>query len=54
MMTDVVERVKQFYTWERITDYYCELISVTGSKSRSGSEIVHCAPALPDEAKLLS
>jgi glycosyltransferase involved in cell wall biosynthesis len=45
----VVERVKQFYTWDRITDYYCELISLVGSKARSQSETVHCAPLLPKE-----
>ena len=49
MKMNVVERVKEFYTWERITDYYCELISLVGSKSRSQSEIVHCAPLLPKE-----
>jgi glycosyltransferase involved in cell wall biosynthesis len=47
MKVGVVERVKQFYTWDRITDYYCELISLVGSKSRSSSEIIHCAPLRP-------
>ncbi len=28
MKVNVVERVKQYYTWHRITDYYCELISL--------------------------
>jgi glycosyltransferase involved in cell wall biosynthesis len=49
---NVIERVKQFYTWDRITDYYCELIRLAGSQSPGRSEIVHCAPHLPDEAKV--
>lgn len=52
MKVNVVERVKQYYAWDRITDYYCELISLIGSKSRGRSEIIHAAPLLPDEAKL--
>jgi glycosyltransferase involved in cell wall biosynthesis len=52
MKVNAVERVKQFYTWDRITDYYCELIRLACSKSRGRSEIVHCAPHLPDEAKV--
>lgn len=44
MRAKVVERVRQFYTWERITDHYCELISLVDSKSRSRSETIHCAP----------
>jgi glycosyltransferase involved in cell wall biosynthesis len=47
MKVKVVERVKQFYTWDRITDYYCELISLVHSKSRSRSETIHCAPLYP-------
>ncbi len=49
---NVVERVKQFYTWDRITDYYCELIRLACSQSRGRSEIVHCAPHLPEKAKV--
>src|ERR1700682_49633 len=52
MKVNVVERVKQLYTWDRITDYYCELISLSVPKSRDRSEIVQCAPHLPDEAKV--
>ena len=48
----VVERVKEYYTWSRITDYYCELISLVGPKSRSRSEIIHGAPVLANEADL--
>ncbi|SRR6266478_754099 len=51
MKANAVERVKQFYTWDRITDYYCELITLACSRSRGRSETVHCAPHLPDEAK---
>jgi len=47
MKVKVVERVKQFYTWDRITDYYCELISLAHSKSRSLNETIHCAPLYP-------
>jgi len=52
MKVNVVERVKEFYTWDRITDYYCELISLACSKSRGRSEIVHCAPHLSDKVKV--
>jgi glycosyltransferase involved in cell wall biosynthesis len=44
MKAQVVERVRQFYTWDRITDFYCELISLVGSKSRNHSESIHSAP----------
>jgi glycosyltransferase involved in cell wall biosynthesis len=47
MKIKVVERVKQFYTWDRITDYYCELISLVDSKSRNRGETIHCAPLHP-------
>ena len=47
MKLGVVERVRQFYTWDRITDYYCELISLACSKSRKGNEIIHRAPLCP-------
>jgi len=47
MKVKVVERVKEFYTWDRITDYYCELISLVDSKSRSRSETIQCAPLYP-------
>jgi len=44
MRAKVVERVRQFYTWNRITDHYCELISLVGSKARGQRETIHCAP----------
>jgi glycosyltransferase involved in cell wall biosynthesis len=44
----VVERVKQFYTWDRITDHYCELSTLVSSESRGRSEIIR-APLLPDK-----
>jgi len=47
MKGNVVERVKQFYTWDRITDYYCELFSLADSKSRGRSETIQCAPLYP-------
>jgi glycosyltransferase involved in cell wall biosynthesis len=40
----VVERVKQFYTWDRITDHYCQLMLLVDSKSRSCDETINCAP----------
>lgn len=52
MKVNVVERVKEFYTWDRITDYYCKVIALAGSQLRGRSEIVHCAPHLPDEVKV--
>jgi len=47
MKLEVVERVKEFYTWDRITDYYCELISLACCKSRRRSEVIHRAPLYP-------
>jgi glycosyltransferase involved in cell wall biosynthesis len=52
MKVKVVERVKEYYTWSRITDYYCDLISLVDPKSRSRSEIICGAPVLADEADL--
>jgi glycosyltransferase involved in cell wall biosynthesis len=49
MKVQVVERVKQYYTWDRITDHYCELLSLAGSKSRGRSEVIQRAPLLPNE-----
>jgi glycosyltransferase involved in cell wall biosynthesis len=50
MKARVVERVKQYYSWSRITDYYCELISLASSKSRGRGEVIHGAPVLANEA----
>jgi len=47
MKVTVVERVRQLYTWDLITDYYCELISLVDSTWRSRREIIHCAPLHP-------
>jgi len=44
---DVVERARQFYTWDLITDYYCELLSLVGSKSQDRRAIIHGAPPCP-------
>jgi glycosyltransferase involved in cell wall biosynthesis len=44
MKAAVVERVKQFYTWDRITDYYCQLLLWGDSKSRKRDETIDCAP----------
>lgn len=44
MKIEVVERVKQFYTWERITDCYCELLAMVDSKMSGTGETVHHAP----------
>jgi hypothetical protein len=52
MKARVVERVKQYYSWSRITDYYCELISLASSKSRGRGEVIHGAPVLVNEAEL--
>ena len=51
MKSNAVERVKQYYTWDRITGSYCELISLVGSRSRSRSETIHCGPLLAEDAK---
>jgi glycosyltransferase involved in cell wall biosynthesis len=52
MKARVVERVKQYYSWSRITDYYCELISLASSKSRGRGKVIHAAPVLANEADL--
>lgn len=44
MRTKVVERVREFYTWDRITEHYCELMSLVESKSWGRGETVHFAP----------
>ena len=44
MRGKVVARVKQFYTWNRITAHYCALISLVGSKVRGQRETIPCAP----------
>jgi glycosyltransferase involved in cell wall biosynthesis len=49
MKAGVVERAKRFYTWERITDHYCELGSLVSSKSRRQDEIIHGAPVVTDK-----
>jgi glycosyltransferase involved in cell wall biosynthesis len=49
MKAKAVERAKQFYTWERITDHYCELVELVSSKSKSRGAEIHCAPLLPKE-----
>jgi glycosyltransferase involved in cell wall biosynthesis len=49
MKANVIARVKRFYTWDRIADHYCELLSLVSSESRSGREVIHCAPLLPNE-----
>jgi glycosyltransferase involved in cell wall biosynthesis len=46
MKRDVVNRVRQFYTWERITDHYCELLDLACSKSGNSAEVIDCAPLL--------
>ena len=52
MKVDVVERAAEYYTWSRITDYYCELISLVRSSSHGRSESIHGAPALAHEAEM--
>jgi glycosyltransferase involved in cell wall biosynthesis len=47
MKVQVVERVKQFYTWDRITDYYCELLEIVNSKSLGRSGMIQRAPISP-------
>lgn len=49
MKAQVVERVKQYYTWERITNHYCELLSLASSESRGRGEVIQAAPLLPTE-----
>jgi glycosyltransferase involved in cell wall biosynthesis len=52
MKVEVFERAAEYYTWSRITDYYCELISLVRSSSRGRSQSIHGAPALAHEADL--
>lgn len=52
MKLQVVERVKQYYAWDQIADYYGELLSLVGSISGNRNEIIHCGPLLHDKAKL--
>lgn len=47
MKVEVVDRVRQFYTWDRITDHYCELLALVSSESRDRGEVVQCAPVFP-------
>lgn len=48
MGVGAVERVKQFYTWDRIADYYCDLISIACSKLPHQTETtIHRAPLRP-------
>jgi glycosyltransferase involved in cell wall biosynthesis len=52
MKVEVVERAAEYYTWSRITDHYCELISMVRSSSRGRSKSIHGAPVLADEAEM--
>lgn len=55
MKVKVVERVRGFYTWERITDHYCQLLSLVSSKPADRREVIQCAPVLSgDEASARS
>jgi glycosyltransferase involved in cell wall biosynthesis len=52
MKVNVVERVAEYYTWNRIADSYCELISLAGSSSGGQRESIHAAPGRANEAEL--
>jgi glycosyltransferase involved in cell wall biosynthesis len=52
MKVAVVERATEYYTWSRITDYYCELISLVRSSSHGPSESIHGSPVLAHEAEM--
>jgi hypothetical protein len=52
MKVEVVERAAEYYTWSRITDYYCELISLVRSSSHGRGESIHGAPVLAHEAEM--
>lgn len=50
MGSAVVERVKQYYTWGRIVQHYCQLLSLVSSESGHRNDVIHCAPVLASEA----
>jgi glycosyltransferase involved in cell wall biosynthesis len=52
MKANVVERVAEYYTWNRITDYYCELITLARSGSGGRRESIHAAPGLANEVEM--
>jgi glycosyltransferase involved in cell wall biosynthesis len=52
MKVNVVERVAEYYTWNRITDYYCELITLARSGSGGRRESIHAAPGLANEVEM--
>ena len=40
----VVQRARQFYGWEQITDHYCDLLALVSSESRDRSEVIQRGP----------
>jgi glycosyltransferase involved in cell wall biosynthesis len=52
MKVEVVERAAEYYTWNRIADYYGELISLVRSSSGGRSESIHGAPGLAHEVEM--
>jgi|HubBroStandDraft_1064217.scaffolds.fasta_scaffold51457_1 glycosyltransferase involved in cell wall biosynthesis len=52
MKVNVVERVAEYYTWNRITDYYCQLSSLARSGSGGRRESIHAAPGLANRVEM--
>jgi len=46
LKSTVVHRVGQYYTWNRITDHYCELLSLVSSEARGRGVVIQRAPHL--------
>jgi glycosyltransferase involved in cell wall biosynthesis len=44
MRAEVVNRVREFYTWDSIANHYCELISLACSASKDRAAVIHRAP----------
>jgi hypothetical protein len=44
--------VAEYYTWNRIADYYCELITLARSSSRGRRESIHAAPGPANEVEM--
>jgi glycosyltransferase involved in cell wall biosynthesis len=44
LKTSVVQRARQFYGWEQITDHYCDLLALVSSESRDRSEVIQRGP----------
>lgn len=50
MKRTVIERVKRYYRWDRITDHYCELLSLVRSHTREQGEVIQRGPIVAKES----